>query len=87
MTACATCRFRLMINSDKFHCAAHFGPNGWAYIWSLKEDWRGPHDCEHHIPGRGLTVGHELKFSEFCEISGKQIHAEDWETFKARKGK
>lgn len=79
-TRCMSCRFRLMVNSVAFQCAAHFGPDGWAYLWptAKRERWRLPIDCNHYVRGGPLYIGRELKRDDFCKVAGERIRPSDW---------
>jgi hypothetical protein len=81
-----TCRFEMQIKkTGRFHCAAQFGPNGWAYLWTHAEDFRDPCiGCPIKIEGRPLVVSGEIRSKDFSEIAGKRIRGKDWDEIERR---
>lgn len=73
------CRFELQIKRSKwFHCAAKFGPSGWAYLWA-HDDLHDPCDnCPIKIDGKPIIIAGELKSTDFPIVAGKHIRRKDW---------
>ena len=84
-TICASCKFRLIVPSGMFHCAADV--NGWAYLWSSDSDslnsLKG--DCQHYVRCEGKYITRELDSSHFWDTSGDLISPADWVEWKKRR--
>jgi hypothetical protein len=81
-----TCRFELQIKeTNRFHCAAKFGPNGWAYTWTHAEEISDPCiGCPIKIDGKPLIVPIEIPSGMFGVVAGKQIRRKDWKEIEQR---
>ena len=80
---CGSCRFRLKVDRYMFHCAAKFGPHGWAWLWHERDVYRNPgRDCGHYVKGLSKHIGRELKAGEFYKVASERIRSKDWEKWQ-----